>query len=490
MDNDKKKRTDKEKKEEEFLAFVASTAEFWGDIKRVESAAHSVVQREQASLSSSFLEIGDVINAQNQTPITRPMIERILDYATHLLTIRTGYPPDPTDNEKDEIELLTRWMGETAKVVEQERRPSAHLGTGAAGLAPADDHYAPSIRPTKGSDLNERRDEILMESLTAAWLALYFLGLPFSQIWERVRRMADDRGGYPSGACVTKFIGDIHRIARLEMARELKPEAAEFAAGASPDKYDGCQTLILSYMPFGMLKRLITLDADHLTPASVHRLGNCYMVLQMRLYIHGGFPIRYMVSRESLKQSWENLLNGRDSSGNANDEASMFDEIPGWIENVFTNQADHQSVQLLLDNKRIAGMATCVLGRQVGVYVLDTFKTSLPFAGNQLAGSLLLSYRAKLNNIDRGSKDDVIQLWPPMLAPGETQDKWMEHIKDTLHEILIKKPVAEHEAARPHPSVEQPSETGDSPSVREKGVRDPRGRGHDIPARASGADLA
>ena len=31
-------------------------------------------------------------------------------------------------------------------------------------------------------------------------LALYFLSVPFGQAWERVRRIADEQGGFPAGA--------------------------------------------------------------------------------------------------------------------------------------------------------------------------------------------------------------------------------------------------------------------------------------------------
>lgn len=420
-------------------AFLASTKQFWADIKSLEKTACDVVQSDQDSLPERFRAIRDELNAQNLDP--KEITEHILDYATLLLGIPTRYPPDAfqTDHERDEIQLLNSWMKITAEVVDAERQRVD--GAGSAGPAAANAPLSSTIPlapPTLDvpRDFNELRDEILMESLTAAWLALYFLGLPFAQIWERVRRMADERGGYPSGACVTKFIGDIHRIGRMEMARELKAYDSRLAEAVKQGHYDDSQTLILSYMPFSLLRRLIYQASGHQTPAAAHRLGNCYMLLQMRLYIREGFPIRYLVSRESLEQTWNHLLANPENEAQAQ---QMFDEIPGWMHTVFPNDVYHQSVQLLMSNEWIAGMSTCVLGRQVGVYVLDTARTSLPFAGNQLVGSLLLSYRAKLNNIDRGTKTNLIQLCGGPPVPDRTSVQHLEYIKHTLHEILIQK---------------------------------------------------
>lgn len=413
--------------------FPASTAGFWEDIGSLEKTVCDVVQSDQAGLPARVVGIRNALNRKNLGP--EAMTERILDYATRLLAIPTRYPPDAlqTPGEKDEIRVLEQWMDQTARIVDAERNQAE--ADRAAGVAAGGAQSSARSARTQADvprDFNERRDEILMESLTAAWFALYFLGVPFAQLWERVRRMADERGGYPSGACVTKFIGDLHRIGRLEMVRELKARDTDIADAVRRGLYKSSQTLILSYMPFGLFKELIHYNAGHLTPACAHCLGNCYMLLQMRLYIREGFPIRYLVSRESLKQNWDNL---RDNP--KNDAEAMFQGISGWMKKVFPNEAYHQSVQLLTSNERIAGMSTCVLGRQVGVYVLDTSRTSLPFAGNQLTGSLLLSYRAKLNSIDRGDADDVIQLCGGPQIKEETAGQRAQRLEMVLRTILM-----------------------------------------------------
>ena len=477
--------------EDTFMRVVTSTPSFWSNIKKFEQHACDVVQSNQDALPEGFLKIRQMLQFAGHN--TEQMTEEILDYATDLLAIPTRYPPDGPRSKKEQkqIELLEQWMKETAQVVDTERRQTTCHGPFSVGAVPADVpvYTSPAPGAEKRPDPNELRDELLMESLTAAWFALYFLGLPFTQIWERVRRMADQRGGYPSGACVAKFIGDIHRIARLEMTRELKAKGPDFSNAIASGTYDDSQTLVLSYMPFGLLRRLIYQDAGHKTPAVCHRLGNCYMLLQMRLYIRGGFPIRYLVSSESLRQNWKHLLANPNP---ANASQTMFDDIIPWMETVFAKNAKHQSVQLLTSNESIAGMATCVLGRQVGVYVLDTVQTSLPFAGNQLADSLLQSYRTKLNNIERGTKGHVIQLWPPV--SDKMLEKWMTDIKATLHNILMKKqpPGPNADAVvEPTLSVAQPPGTSDEPSVRETEIRDLHGRGHDIPAMSGpGADTA
>ena len=416
-------------------AFVASTAQFWDDIGALEKTVFHVVQSDQVDLPERVVDIRSALHRKNLAP--EAMTERILDYATRLLAIPTRYPPSllQTADEKAEIALLEQWMDHTARVVATERSRAAAERSARLTAAGKSDSTATSrwdSQPDVHRDFNERRDEILMESLTAAWFALYYLGVPFAQLWERVRRMADERGGYPSGACVTKFIGDLHRIARLEMARELRAINVDLADAVRRGNYKNTQTLILSYMPFGLFKELIHYNTGHLTPAAAHSLGNCYMLLQMRLYIRERFPIRYLVSRESLKQNWDNLR-----ANPENNEETMFEGICEWMNRVFANNVYHQSVQLLTTNERVAGMATCVLGRQIGVYVLDTSRTSLPFAGNQLAGSLLLSYRAKLNSIERGDTRDTIELCGGEQAKGATAVEQAARVQTILRKVLM-----------------------------------------------------
>lgn len=78
-----------------------------------------------------------------------------------------------------------------------------------------------SAQPS-AKDMEGRDGELLMEQLTVAWLVLYFLSVPMGHAWERVRRIADEQGGYPAGVCMAKSIGDVYRGARMNALRRAK----------------------------------------------------------------------------------------------------------------------------------------------------------------------------------------------------------------------------------------------------------------------------
>lgn len=395
--------------------FPYTTATFWSDIHSLVAPVYDLLISDEPDLPGRVLRLRDKLTRRDLAP--GEMTERILKYADHLLRIQTRYPPDPiqTRDEHAANQLLVKWLDKTAEVLQGEKVSDLFWAT--EGLLGANQHIEKTpAPPARGApvtpscdpknDFYARRDEILMEALTAVWLALYFLGIPFVQPWERVRRMADERGGYPSGACVTKYIGDIYRTARLEMARDLKAKGISLSNREGLRQYDhSCQVLVLSYSPFSLLKRLMYRKDDNRTPAAPHLLGRCYALLQMRLYVREGFPLRYFVSKESLTQNWANLL--KDERNGAEE---MLHEIPGWLRTALPRKVEHQSVQLLLTNEKIAGMATCILGRELGMYVLDTTHTSIPFAGNHLTGALLHSYREKLNAVECGTADGVLEL--------------------------------------------------------------------------------
>jgi hypothetical protein len=386
------------------VQFPESTNDFWQDIQSLVATVRDVVISGTHDLPAQLLKIRTKLDSKGIAPPA--MTERILKYSRHLLGIQTRFPPIQlqTEVEKKTCELMNLWLIKTSEFVERERaddQSDARGGPASRGVGTEEPETAPATAGWKSSDdFYARRDEVLMESLTAVWLALYFLGVPFIQPWERVRRMADERGGYPSGACVMKYVGDVYRISRLEMMRDLKDKRGHVPRGYDKD----CQILVLSYSPLAVLKNLLDRRENTLTPAAPHLLGRCYALLQLRMYIDAGFPIRYFVSKESLFQNWKLLKDSGDST------AGQLDDIPNWIKTVFSNASERQTVQLLLDNDEIAGMATCVLAREIGMYVLDTTRTSIPFAGNRLTGVLLKSYREKLNRITAGETANVKEL--------------------------------------------------------------------------------
>jgi hypothetical protein len=138
-------------------------------------------------------------------------------------------------------------------------------------------------------DSDAIRETNYAEYLTATSLALYFLGEPFNQPWERVRqKVKSSIGGVPNGACVGKAIGDVVRFARLAGAR----------AGPAPIK----PLLMHSHMPLVLHESYVRApDAAGCVPKSAHVLGHCYELLQMMLYANAKLPFRYFIPKLIFK---------------------------------------------------------------------------------------------------------------------------------------------------------------------------------------------
>lgn len=172
----------------------------------------------------------------------------------------------------------------------------------------------PSFRMLCGKKQHSHTDAIkdadYAEYLTAASLALYFLGQPFSQPWERVRqKVKSSIGGVPNGACVAKAIGDVVRSARIAGIRarsntetKLAPASLQATAramgpvaGQSRD-LTAEPLLLHSHMPMVLHKKYVTAaDAVGCVPESAHVLGHCYELLQIMLYAKEGLPFKYFV---------------------------------------------------------------------------------------------------------------------------------------------------------------------------------------------------
>lgn len=386
--------------EETTSALSRTVRPFWQDVQAFVPPMRSLVEMEQRDLLDAPRFIRSRLKAAGIDQLA--LAERALNYAEQLLTVRTkDVTPQP------HIDL---WLNECCSVYLEEQ-----------DLNPAPSDPASTGAGTRAQQLNIeafhlRRDEILMESLTAAWFVLYFLGIPFAHPWERVRRMADERGGFPSGACVTKYIGDIYRVSRQALFPERQQDST---------KDEESRVLVLSYAPSALLRRLITRDENNLTPTAVHQLGRCYSLLQLRLYIGADLPIKYFVTEESLTRSWNDL------AVRHSDHDAMFNEIDPWIKTIFSKANPRQSIYLLKTNDETAGMSTCVLGEKTGMYVLDTTRRPLPFAGNSIRELLLQSYRTKLNGLETGAQapdlieltaqgSDVTNVLRPILMPARS----------------------------------------------------------------------
>lgn len=138
-----------------------------------------------------------------------------------------------------------------------------------------------------------------VELLTAAWLGLYFLGIPVADLWDRVRRWEDEEGGgLPNGICVAKAIGDIVRESRkAQMDKPARVNA------------DGAYLHVHSFLPMLMFPELIATGVVHpdqapptsLLEEDVHALGRHYEFLQLKQYVRARLPILYSVPLALLR---------------------------------------------------------------------------------------------------------------------------------------------------------------------------------------------
>jgi hypothetical protein len=247
--------------------------------------------------------------------------------------------------------------------------------------------------------VDDRYVEVLMEYLTGVWLGLYFLGMPMAQLWDGVRRLAEQVGGVPSGPCTYKYIGDIYRTARQQVIRE-RGEWVERGQPATTAEFMKVQpVLVLTYRPLALLEDDIArAPVRNLTPATLQSLGQRYAVLQMRLYTQQSFPINYFVPKRALGRSiaymlWEKY---RDKRKVLDELANTAINIHYAIKKNFRVAAESCQSVWLMESAYTASFPTCVLGNKTGVYSLDGSQTLLHFSGNQVRHELLHSYRRKL----------------------------------------------------------------------------------------------
>lgn len=270
--------------------------------------------------------------------------------------------------------------------------------------------HEPSPRPL--SRMETRMDEWLMEQLTAMWLGLYFLSEPMGHPWEQVRRIAEEQGGYPIGACVTKLIGDVYREARIEQ-NACGLHAEVFAKGGDLVK-DVVPVLVLSAHPSALMKELLIRDDEgKLTPHSLHVLGRCYSLFQLRLYVSDGRPINYIVTPQVLSRSWllaRRKMSVQDARLEIWDKAAVTHMVD-WLNTVFprdTRKFQRVVLHTSLENFEVA---PCVLGRQIGIYALEPGADGTRFIGNGINNKLLESLRYRVMNHLDESRDDVFELF-------------------------------------------------------------------------------
>jgi predicted Rdx family selenoprotein len=150
----------------------------------------------------------------------------------------------------------------------------------------------------------QQQNECYVELLTAAWLGLYYLGVPYGRAWDAVLIWAEEQGGgLPNGACVGKAIGDIVRGARR----------AHRAHAAGQCRLPN-ELLIHSFLPMVIFPELTKEKVRYYEPRNsqvpkvspwVHELARAYETLQFRLYANEGYPFLYSVPRRFVLKHLE-----------------------------------------------------------------------------------------------------------------------------------------------------------------------------------------
>lgn len=233
----------------------------------------------------------------------------------------------------------------------------------------------------------------IVDMLSAAWLGLYFLGITFNDPWERASCIADSIGGFPSGACINKAVGDIYRNARYENSRRADGEKDA--------------VVVLTRRPFLFIP-LRKLPEPSQRPVYT-RLGRCYASLQLRLYLAAPLPIRYLIPQMALREHLR-------AYGTA--------EVAQWIHMMLGAIRSDQRIEVVTAPRTTGGIPTCVLGWNEGVYTLepgteDTAEDAL-IAGSRLSAALASSYRQKISSTPN---DRLHRLVPEPFTTSMLQNK-------------------------------------------------------------------
>jgi hypothetical protein len=376
-------------------ALSLATTDFWDHIERICEVVDAQIKAKDTDLRAIPLTVQRELAPDRL--LLRTLIEDLLGFVEALQGIRVlqrrelADPGAPrasnfrTPSPASYVGKLKRWFG----FDKLSKNPDMD-----ALLRACRDKLTDTKRKEVGAAEFERRgDEVLMEYLTAAWLALYFLGMPFIHPWEQVRRMGDARGGFPSGGCIAKYVGDVYRYERRRLEQDPKARAES-------------SMLVLSHVPYVLLPALINCpDDDDLTPRCAHVLGRLYAALQMRLYFNSGLRAHFVIPVESLTRALARLEK-------VGSPESLIKGIEAWLHTLFDGGGNQQRVTLLTRTSATAGLPTCILGPRVGVYSLESGNSGLHFSGNQLHDALLDSYRTKLEKLAAESEHELIELLP------------------------------------------------------------------------------
>jgi hypothetical protein len=221
--------------------------------------------------------------------------------------------------------------------------------------------YAEVTEPA--SIFTDTIENTYVRSLTAVWLGLYFMGVPFWHLWERVRQWEDEKGGgLPSGACVAKAIGDIVRSARMRAIRksETTPEPL----------------IIQSGWPIILFEYLMTDGPDAEDCACI--LGRYYEFLQLYLYSRSGYPLYYYVTEAVIADKLD-IKNKK-----AEDRPAVLDQWKKACERLresfFKGHKENQVVYVLAEPKT----PPCFINHAEGLFTFEEYQGKFPLSAGYM----------------------------------------------------------------------------------------------------------
>lgn len=319
-----------------------SFRQFWNDADVV---SH-IVQQRIDGLGSTMLDLTKAVRSERQDipghtlEFAHVLLENLVD-----MSVNTDYSAPP------------KWF-------------DAYLDTG--------------LQTQNREEALTRFDEFLMEQLTAVWLVLYFLSTPMGHPWERAQRIAEEQGGYPAGACMTKMIGDVYR--RLRQERPYS--SAEKAQQTAPPEHD---LIVLSNFPSLLIKDLIMRDEEQkTTPPAVHVLGRCYALFQLRLYLDQGGTMLYIVKLSALHDALKKCAGMSELS-----PMKISRRIYKWLQTLLPQPQAKQDIILYHGDDDLR-LLPCALGLKSGVCSLESGTHGTRFVGNKVNKKLLTSLRDRL----------------------------------------------------------------------------------------------